>query len=129
VACCVVTQCCAVKEVKVVKEVKEVKEAKEAKERMDPAVAKVGAAAINVGSGQAAATTQSIKQSNTQTVTTGAIANSAPDSLFIGGDQTNTAYNTNVPVNIQVKDIQVAWNGGQAGSGNSQTETETPASG
>ena len=115
VTCCVVTQCCEVKEVK---GVKEVKEAKEAKEKMAPVVAKgeAAAAASNVGSGQAAATTQTIKQSNTQTIKTGAVTDSVPDSTFIGGDQTNIALNTNVPINLQVKDIQVAWNGGQAGT-------------
>ena len=115
VSCCVVTQCCEVKEVKEAKEVK-MMPVKEAKEEMAPVVAKgeAAAAASNVGSGQAAATTQTIKQGD---VTTGPVTNSGSGDIYI--DQTNRpATQTNVPINLQVKDIQVAWNGGQAGAGN-----------
>ena len=76
--------------------------------------AKGGAAAAVAGSGQASTSTQVIKQSNTETITTGAVTNSGDGYIYIGGSQSNEAYQYNVPVNLQVKDIQVAWGNGTA---------------
>ncbi|HYA33303.1 MAG TPA: hypothetical protein VEG65_04840 [Candidatus Bathyarchaeia archaeon] len=89
-----------------------------------------GAAAAVAGSGQASTSTQVIKQSNTQTITTGAVTNSGTGTINIGSSgirdtimtddglllsgQTNYASQANVPVNIHASDIQVAWDNGTA---------------
>jgi len=91
-----------------------------------------GAAAAVAGSGQASTSTQVAKQSNTQTITTGAVTNSGDGSVYIGSQtavldgtavgfdqlitngQTNYASQTNVPINIQASDIQVAAGNGTA---------------
>ena len=89
------------------------------------------AAAAVIGSGQASTSTQSIKQTVTQTNTqsVGAISgndntiNGVFDGALVGqfpiSSQTNTnsATNANVPVNIQVKDVAVAWNNSTAVGG------------
>jgi hypothetical protein len=114
----VVTKCCEVKTV----------EAKATKEA-GAAVATKGSAAVS-GSGQAAATKQTITQTNTQSV--GDITGNdniigLPDETGtvvrqpIGGGQVNEALNVNVPVNVQITGVTlnpaVAWNGGQANTG------------
>ena len=119
VATCVVTKCCEVKVVKAA-EPKGHMEGKEGKETA--AVATKGSAAAAGADGtQATTTTQSngaITQTNTQSV----IGNN--NSVFFA-PQTNTAdpSNTNIPVNLVVKDVQInptiAWDASTTNTDNS----------
>jgi hypothetical protein len=90
------------------------------------AVAAPAAAAV-AGSGQASTATQVITttQTNTQTVTGDnnnirsfrPPVDEAPAPFQTSQNNTNAANNYNVPVNIQVKDLAVAWNNSTATSG------------
>jgi hypothetical protein len=136
VACCVVKQCCEVKEVKAMHAMPMWKPEMPVKAvAVKPVAVKEAAApavAAVIGSGQASTSTQSIKQTVTQTNTQSVGAISGNDNTINGFSvdgtlptqpittstqtNTNTAVNANVPVNIQVKDVAVAWNNSTATS-------------
>ena len=126
VATCVVTKCCEVKVVTVKAEHKEGKEAKEA----GAAVATKGSAAVS-GSGQASVSKQTSTITQTQSV--GAITNSGDGTVTVQfAPQTATNVQANVPVNIQVKNLElnpaIAWgDASQAATNGGSNSVTVPA--